>query len=203
MNTAWFVDGAFLFKCWSSLGRADNLDYMLLREYLEDNYCDKAGGERINESYYFNSDPDPPTAQQNAFHNFLTLAPPRGPGFRVKLYWLQRTELHWPNRMGGGPVVHPASGESFVTTQQKGVDVGLAFHLMKAHARKNLNRLFLGAGDGDFHEVVQHLVENEGVSLILIGNDRSISSDLRPYAEEVVELDKIAGSIARAKTTRT
>jgi uncharacterized LabA/DUF88 family protein len=121
----------------------------------------------------------------------------------VKLYWLQRKPLFWPSTLGGGPVVHPTSGEQYEITQQKAVDVGLAFHLMKSFARKGWTKLFLAAGDGDFHEVVQHLVENENVSVFLIGTMNSISEELRPYATEVIELGKIAAAISRPRPAST
>jgi hypothetical protein len=133
MSVAWFVDGAYLMKCWLKLGRQDNLDYMLLRQYLERTFCDAPKGEVIDEAYYFNADPEPPTAKQNAFHNALAHSPPNGPGLRVKLYWLQKSALYWPQKLGGGPVTHPQSGEQYQLIQQKGVDVGLAFHLMRSH----------------------------------------------------------------------
>jgi uncharacterized LabA/DUF88 family protein len=198
-EVGWFVDGAYLFRCWLGLNTGDLLDYMKLRQFLESEYCDAAVGEKVTEAYYFNADPDPPTARQNAFHNALAYPPPNGPGLRVKLYWLQRKPLFWPTGMGGGPVVHPTSGEQYELTQQKAVDVGLAFHLMKSFARKGWTKLFLGAGDGDFHEVVQHLVENENVSVFLIGTMNSISEELRPYATEIIELGKIAATISRPR----
>lgn len=41
----------------------------------------------------------------------------------MKLYWLQRKQLYWPNGMGGGAVVHPTTGVQYEVTQQKAVDV--------------------------------------------------------------------------------
>jgi uncharacterized LabA/DUF88 family protein len=196
-EVGWFVDGAYLFKCWIGLQTSDQLDYTKLRQLIESHHCDGAAGEKVTEAYYFNADPDPPTARQNAFHNALAYPPPAGPGLRVKLYWLQRRQLYWPSAMGGSPVVHPTSGEQYEITQQKAVDVGLAFHLMKSYTRRGWTKLFLAAGDGDFHEVVQHLVENENVTVFLIGTMNSISEELRPYATEIIELDKIAASIGR------
>jgi uncharacterized LabA/DUF88 family protein len=201
-EVGWFVDGAYLSKCWQGISAGDQLDYVKLRQWLESNYCDGAAGERITEAYYFNADSDPPTAKQNAFHNALAYPPPGGPGLRVKLYWLQRKQLYWPSGMGGGAVVHPTSGVQYEMTQQKAVDVGLAFHLMKSFARKGWSKLFLGAGDGDFHEVVQHLVENENVSVFLVGTMNSMSEELRPYATQIVELGKIAPVVSRPRPTQ-
>lgn len=202
MTAAWFVDGAYLFRVWGDLGREDVLDYLALRTGLERNYCDSATDERIGEAYYFSADPDPPSAAQNAFHSALQFPPPTGPGLRVKLYWLQRRELFWPSHMGGDPVVHPQTGDQFVLTTQKGVDVGLAFHLIRSYSKRGWKKLFLAAGDSDFHEPVQHLVENEAVDLILIGSRRSISAELLPYARDVVHIEDIADRIARPRIPR-
>jgi len=199
MSVGWFVDGSYLFKLWGNLHRADNLDYLRLRKLLEAKFCDPQAGETIDEAYYFNADPDPPTARQNAFHNALAYPPPGGPGLRVKLYWLQKKQLSWPQRLGGAPVVHPTTGERYELTQQKAVDVGLAFHLMRSYARRQWRKLLLAAGDGDFHEVIQYLVENEDVSLVLIGTMDTISEALRPYAATIVEIDKEANSISRPR----
>jgi uncharacterized LabA/DUF88 family protein len=192
MNAAWFVDGAYAMKCWNSLRRTDRLDYLKLRTLLE------SSGEKIGDAYFFNADPEPPTAKQNAFHNALQFPPPGGPGLRVKLYWLQEKELYWPAHMGGGPVLHPTTGEHYKQTVQKAVDVGLAFHLMRSFAKRKWDTLYFFAGDADFYEAVQNLVEYEDVNLVLIGTLQTISQELRPYARNVIELDKVAAQIARA-----
>jgi uncharacterized LabA/DUF88 family protein len=192
-GAAWFIDGSYVFKVWQSLERADRLDYLLLRTYLEETF-----GERIDDAYYFNADADPPSAKMNAFHRALSYPPPAGPGIRVKLYWLQKKAMFWPASWGGGPVLHPVTGRPYELTQQKAVDVGLAFHLMRSFGHRQWKRLFLAAGDSDFHEAVQHLVENENVELVLVGTTNSISGELLPYARSVVLLNDIADRVARA-----
>ena len=192
-GAAWFIDGAYVYKVWQSLRRADRLDYLALRQHLEAAFTD-----RIDEAYYFNADTDPPNAKANAFHSALSYPPPDGPGIRVKLYWLQKRPLFWPNSWGGGPVLHPETSRPFELIQQKAVDVGLAFHLMRSHGHRRWKRLFLAAGDSDFHEAVQHLVEHEDVELILVGTPSTISGELLPYARAVVNLSTIAELVARA-----
>jgi len=198
MSAAWFVDGAYAMKSWNSLKRADRLDYLKLRHVLETTFLDQTANERIEDAYYFNADPEPPTAKQNAFHNALQYPPPAGPGLRVKLYWLQEKELFWPPHMGGGAVVHPVSGEHYKLTIQKAVDVGLAFHLMRSFSKRHWQTLFFFAGDSDFHEAIQHLVEHEDVNLVLLGTLQTISQELRPYARNIFEVDKQATLISRA-----
>lgn len=191
-SAAWFVDGAYLFKAWQALHRPDKLDYLKLRGHLEKTFT-----VRIEDAYYFSADPDPPTAKTNAFHSALSYPPPGGPGLRVKLYWLQRRLLNWPSAWGGGPVVHPTTGQQFELVQQKAVDVGLAFHLMRSYSHRHWRTLFFAAGDSDFHEAIQHLVEHEDVTVILVGSLDSISGELLPYARAVVKLGDIAAHIAR------
>lgn len=191
-SAAWFIDGAYLFKAWQGLKRAEKLDYLKLRQHLELEY-----EARIEDAYYFNADSDPPNAKASAFHSALSYPPPAGPGLRVKLYWLQKKPLHWPSSWGGGPVVHPETGRHFELIQQKAVDVGLAFHLMRSFARRKWRKLFLAAGDSDFHEAVQHLVEQEDVDLTLIGSEGTISGELLPYARRVVKVAEIAETVAR------
>ncbi|MET0391389.1 MAG: NYN domain-containing protein [Polyangiales bacterium] len=191
-TAAWFIDGAYLFKVWQSLHRQDRLDYLKLRVYLESTFQSP-----IDEAYYFSADPDPPTAGVDAFHHALAYPPPHGPGLRVKLYWLQRRALHWPAAWGGGPIVHPKTGQHYELVQQKAVDVGLAFHLMRSHGTRKWRKLFLAAGDSDFHEAVQHLVENEGVELVLVGSLDTMSHELMPYARTIVQLVDVADQLVR------
>jgi len=72
---------------------------------------------------------------------------------RVKLEWLSKKLLDWPKGMGGGPVVHPTTGVQYELTQQKAVDVSLAFHLTLSYSNRKWRKLFLAAGDGDFGQV--------------------------------------------------
>lgn len=177
MSIGWFVDGSYIFNA------HPGVDYLKLRTQIEAEL-----GDSIDEAYYFNADDDPPKATK--FHNFLTIPPPSGPGLRLKIYWLRRKKLSWPQSLGGGPVLHPNTSIQFELTQQKGVDVGLAFHLVRSFHKRHWTKLVLCAGDGDFHEPVQSLVEAEDVELYLVGTVSSISSELRPYARAIFEIDK-------------
>lgn len=192
MSVAWFVDGAYSFKCWSAVSGGRQMDYKKLRDEIEDD-----AGEPVDEAYYFGSDNDPPSAAQSAFHRAIAIPAPMGAGLRVKLYWLQTKQLYWPAALGGGPVLHPTEdGVQYELKTQKGVDVGLAFHLMRSYAKRGWKKLYLVAGDGDFHEVVQHLVENEDVSVTVIGSPHTISAEIGPYCRPVSFAD-IADRIAR------
>lgn len=174
-----FIDGAYVWKVYR-----DKIDYLKLRQYIEDDLDDT-----IDEGYYFSADDDPPRAQ--GLHNALAYPPPTGPGLRVKIYWLQRKLLWWPAQLGGMPVLHPDDPRvQFEIREQKAVDVGLAFHMIRSFTKRNWDKLVLASGDGDFHEPIQHLVETENVDLYLIGSMNTISERLRPYARKIYEIDK-------------
>jgi len=192
MTTAWFVDGAYAFTCWKQVGGGRVLDYTRLRDAIEND-----AQEEIGEAYYFSSDNDPPSNGQNNFHRAIAIPAPDGPGLRVKLYWLNVKKLYWPQALGGGPVLHPNDPTiQYELKTQKGVDVGLAFHLMRSFSKRKWDKLYLIAGDGDFHEVVQHLVEDEDVKLTILGTRQSISAELGPYGRPVY-FDDIADKVAR------
>jgi uncharacterized LabA/DUF88 family protein len=199
MSAAWFVDGEYVNRLWLALNRNDYLDYVKLRQYLEETYCDASTKERIEDAYYFNAEPDPPTEKANNYHNVLAYPPPIGPGFRVKLEWLSKKKLFWQRPLGGGPVLHPETGVQYELVQQKAVDVSLAFHLTLSYSNRKWRKLFFASGDGDFKTPIQYLVEYENVDLILIGSLGSISEELRPYARDIVRLDEMAGKLARSK----
>lgn len=175
MASALFIDGAYLMKaCYPH-----HIDLVKLRQLVE-----RDAGETLDEAYFFNADDDPP--RQAKFTSFLQIPPPNGPGFKVKMYWLSRKQLFWPKALGGGPVLHPTATDQqtgkpvqFELTMQKAVDVGLAYHLIRSHSKRNWNRLYLATGDSDFHEPIQALVEQENVHLVLIGSPTTVSSELR------------------------
>ncbi|MGH9752387.1 MAG: NYN domain-containing protein [Blastocatellia bacterium] len=174
-----FIDGAYVYKVYN-----DYMNYIALRSFIEQEL-----GDTVDEGYFFNADDDPPKAQK--LHNALTFPPPGGPGLRVKVYWLQKKQLYWPRDLGGHPVMHPTIPElQYEMKMQKAVDVGLVFHMTRSYHKRRWTKLVLAAGDGDFHEPVQSLVETENVDLYLIGSLQTISEELRPYARKIFEIDK-------------
>ena len=143
MSAALFIDGAYLHKLWLRSGVPAALDYTRLRTLVERH----SGDQGIDEAYYFDAVPDDGRAR--SFHSFLSLPPPQGPGLRVKLYGLRAQRLFWPEALGGMPVRHPNRGVQYELVQQKGVDVGLAFHLVRSLMQRHWDTLYLAAGDGD------------------------------------------------------
>ncbi len=180
MSIGIFIDGAYVLKTFKG-----HMDYVALRRHIEEKLDDT-----IDEGYFFNADLEPPRAEK--FHHALTLPMPKGPGLRVKTYWLKKTALFWPKQYGGQPVLHPEISDlQFEQTTQKAVDVGLVFHMMRSFQKRKWTKLVLIAGDGDFHEPVQSLVENDDVELYLVGSTRNISTELIAYTREsIIEIDE-------------
>lgn len=180
MSIGLFIDGAYASKVFPR-----QLDYVKLRAEIE-----AFVGDHIEEAYYFNADDDPPKATK--FNHFLTIPPPKGPGLRIKVYWLSKKKLFWPQKLGGEPVMHPTTPDlQFEQVSQKAVDVGLAFHMVRSFYRKKWTKLVLFAGDGDFHEPIQALVEGDNVDLYIVGSldKRSISGELMPFGK-IIEIDQ-------------
>ena len=125
MATAFFVDGYFAYMSY----QPKKLDFMKLRSILESDLRDS-----IDEAYYFCSEPKDEGVRR--FFNALSLPPPKGPGFRPKKYWAREIELHWPEKFGGEKVTHPRTGLPYLQTQQKAVDVGLAYHLGRSFSKR-------------------------------------------------------------------
>ncbi len=179
MTIGLFIDGEYFAKTYK--GR---VDYLKVRQFVE-----KELGDTVDEAYFFSADEDPPKASK--LHNALTFPPPKGPGFRVKIYWLSKKVLTWPSKLGGQIVVHPEHPEiKYELTTQKAVDVGLVYCMTRSHMRRKWNKLVLASGDGDFHEPIQNLVEVENVDLYILGSTRSVSEHLRSYARNIYEIDQ-------------
>ncbi|CAN5433953.1 hypothetical protein BH11BAC2_BH11BAC2_00170 [soil metagenome] len=179
MSIGLFIDASYCYKVFR-----DKIDYIKLRQHIEITM-----GDTIDEAYYFSADNDPPVAAN--MHAFLSTPYPAGPGFRVKIYRMSKKNLFWPDHLGGNPVTHPTEKNTFYELRsQKGVDVGLVFHMTRSYYRRKWSHLVLVAGDGDFNEPVQNLVEAEGVDLVLVGSTSTISSELQSYARSIIEIDK-------------
>ncbi|MDD5014663.1 MAG: NYN domain-containing protein [Atribacterota bacterium] len=180
MSIGMFIDGAYVYK---SIGD-QKINYLQLREYIERELSDI-----VDVSYFFNADDNPP--QEEKLHYALTLTPPDGPGFRTKIGWLSRKPLFWPKQYGGIAVMHPTIPDlQYQLVSQKSVDVSLIFHMIRSYSKRKWNKLVLAGGDGDFKEPIQNLVEVENVDLYIIGTNKSISSELRPYSKKIFFLDK-------------
>ncbi|MCL2406962.1 MAG: NYN domain-containing protein [Defluviitaleaceae bacterium] len=172
-----FIDHRYLYNV---VGR-QKTDYFKLRNFVE-----KELNDIVDEGYFFNADDDKDAAAK--LHSALSFPPPNGPGLRVKTYWLQKRPLFWPDKT---PVMHPTKQNfQYELTTRKAVDVGLVYHMTRSFMNRKWDKLVLIAGDGDFYEPVQGLVEQYNVDLYIMGSIISVSDELKPYARKIYEMDK-------------
>lgn len=179
MPIGFFVDGAYLQNAF----RTGKMNQLNLRRAIEAELNDT-----IDVAYYFAADAD--QVRGNSFYNFLQTPFPAGPGFRIKSGYLAQRKMYWPKAMGGGPVLHPDTGQQYVQTMQKGVDVQLVYYMVQSQLRRGWTKLVLAAGDGDFQLPVIELVEHSNVDLYLVGTADTISIELASYAKRIIEIDK-------------
>ena len=167
-KTIWIADAAYIMK--AAPGR---IDYLRLKQHLE-----ALNGGAIYESYYLNSMPNPSSDAQDAFHNWLKLAPPAGPKMRVRLYKLKSMACECPK-----------CHAKFPRQVQKGVDVGIATLILKLATQNQYERLILSAGDGDFEDAIDYVKSELHKEIWLAGFDNSVSGDLQSYADEMIWLN--------------
>ncbi len=182
IRTVWIVDGAYCMK--AAPGR---YDFLKLKEQLE-----KRSGGPFFESYYLNSTPSPPTDQQDSFHTWLKMGPPKGPRFRVQLYKLKDMHCTCPS------CAHP-----FERTVQKGVDVGIATLIVKLAAQNRYDRLLLLAGDGDFEDAIEYVKSELHKQIWFAGFHDSVSADLQSYSDELVWISDFWREIEKPSPQRT
>jgi uncharacterized LabA/DUF88 family protein len=175
MRTIWIVDGAYLFN----YGKTRPFDYLKLK-----NEIIRLNGGPIYESYYLNSETDPPTDAQNSFHSWIKSAPPIGPKFRVQLYKLKRASSGCSQ-----------CGHSTDRWMQKGVDVGIATLIIKLAAQNVYDRLILSAGDGDFEDAISYVKSELHKEVWLAGSSANLSPDLQSYADNVLWIEDMSPAI--------
>lgn len=178
MKTIWLVDGAYLLQACRNQGK---IDYLRLKQYLE-----AQNGEPFFESYYLNSISSFQSDEQDAFHNWIKLAPPRGPKMRVQLYRLKEISVVCQN-----------CGKSIMKSIQKGVDVGIATLLLKLAFQDQYDRVILAAGDGDYEDAIEYVKSDLHKEIWISGFDGSVSADLQSYADRVIWLNDSWDQIRR------
>ncbi len=178
MKTVWIIDGAYLFN----FGKTHAFDYLKLKNEMV-----RLNGGPIYESYYLNSTPDPATDAQNAFHNWIKSAPPKGPKLRVQLYRLKESHN-----------VCPECKQPFDRHVQKGVDVGIATLIIKLAAQGVYDRLILSAGDGDFEDAISYVKSELHKEVWVSGSVANLSTDLQSYSDNVLWLEDMLPAISKA-----
>jgi len=137
-----------------------HFDYLKLRRKLEEDGS-------IWRAYYFNSTPNPPSDQQDAFHSWLRSAPPNGPGIITRLYQLKRV----------------------------GADRAYMATCALKH-RDRYDTLLLSSGDGDLLDAIEFLSE-QGKRIELAVFREGVSTELQARADKIYWIDDFAGEVER------
>ena len=181
MGIALMTDGAHLSICWRNIAPGSLIDYARFIERIEAEL-----GDSIVEAYCFDATENGATEPR-----FRAM---EHAGIRVKLYSYSYEPLY--DKLAK-PLIDPSTGMPATRRIQKGVDVGLAMHMLASYERCKWNKLALVASDADFAEPVHRLVENHNVELTLIGISGRTSHSLVPYASKRLDLRDLAASITR------
>lgn len=176
-DIGFFIDGAYLSIAWRNVS-TKQIDFTKLQSVIEA----KCAG-RIAEAYCFD-------ATENGRTNEYFKAMQRA-GIRVKLYEYAYQDVYDEERKQ----IFDGNGYPIKRRIQKGVDVGLATHMLESHRRRRWSTLVLAAADADFAEPVQRLVEIYAVELTLLGIRGRASHALCPYSARTLDLHEIAASI--------
>jgi uncharacterized LabA/DUF88 family protein len=183
MSAALFVDGSFLRKAWREVGGHSLLRYDALRSVVEREACDT-----IAVAYWF--DAQFPETPANDKHRAALLRA----GFRPRTHYRVVTEI--VRDRVGRPIEDPLTKTPLTTYRQKGVDVALARTIERSHHADKWTHLVLAAGDADFAELVEDLVERDGVRATLLGPPKSISLAFRPFANRIIDLQRHVHELA-------
>jgi uncharacterized LabA/DUF88 family protein len=180
VSASLFIDGAHLSISWRSFA-CGHIDFRLFRRELEERTCDT-----FVEAYCYDANE---TATPNAYFKAMGHA-----GIRVELRYYAYEQVEGEN---GVTIIDPRTSKPVRRRIQKRVDTGLSVEILKSYHRHRWSRLVLVAGDDDFTEVVQYLVEEEGVRLTLVGLRERTSYNLVSFAENEVDLRQLAPEISR------
>lgn len=175
-----FIDGSHLSICWRDVS-SQQIDFIKLKIQIEATL-----GDTICEAYCFDATS---TGLTNGYFKAMERC-----GIRVKLYHYAFEPVYGE---GHQPIIDPRTGKQATRWTQKGVDVGLAIHMLESHRRKGWNRLVLAAADSDFAEPVQGLVEHDAVELTTLGLPEKTSHCILPYAARRIDLREIAHLVER------
>lgn len=187
----WLIDAGYLFNAQRSAGYGYHFDYLKLRRKIEES-------APIWRAYYLNSTPHPPTDAQDAFHNWLRSAMPRGPQLITKLYELKQVRAdraYCEECQTKVTLTCPINtGHQIGNQQQKGVDVGMATLALIHHER--YDSLLLSSGDCDLMDTVEHLSES-GKRIELAVFADGVSTDLQARADRVHWINDFANEVRR------
>jgi uncharacterized LabA/DUF88 family protein len=175
-----FIDGSYLRKAWRATSN-EMLAYDALRP-LTERLCNDA----ISVAYYYDAViPGQDRSRETAAWMHA--------GFRVKCDYRVTTETLKDSC--GRVILDPNTRKPLTIQRQKGVDIGLALRIDRSQVNDGWNHLVLVAGDADFVELVQELVERRDVVVTLVGHSASTSIALRSYSQRMIDLREIADDL--------
>lgn len=154
MKTIAFIDAAQLRPAIvsSRLNTKKPIDWVKFYNWLADVANIKSGMKTgIHDAHYFDGTSD--TNSKDAFHAFLRS---------------QSIQLHFSDTSGKKREC-PSCGESYIEIEQKGVDVGIAMHMMHLAFNNAYDQAILVSGDGDFAELVSFIRSVYGKRVIVVG----------------------------------
>ncbi|KAF4043862.1 NYN domain-containing protein [Phytophthora infestans] len=191
-TTALIIDGAYARIHGRSLG--GNIDFSRLRTELEE-----IASTEFDECWYFDSQRrDAPGNSQLAseFHA-LKYARPRGPQLQVEIYSTKPRSCKCTS-----------CGHKFNQNVQKGVDNGIATKLLTLTLTRNIERVILVSGDGDFYTSLRYVRNELAREVWVVGFLDTVSGDLQQLASQIMWIDEMWGLVkmdrrGRGRLSRT
>ncbi|EEY66024.1 uncharacterized protein PITG_03562 [Phytophthora infestans T30-4] len=184
-TTALIIDGAYARIHGRSLG--GNIDFSRLRTELEE-----IASTEFDECWYFDSQRrDAPGNSQLAseFHA-LKYARPRGPQLQVEIYSTKPRSCKCTS-----------CGHKFNQNVQKGVDNGIATKLLTLTLTRNIERVILVSGDGDFYTSLRYVRNELAREVWVVGFLDTVSGDLQQLASQIMWIDEMWGDATKREAT--
>ena len=80
------------------------------------------------------------------------------------------------------------------------MDIEIAVGMMRAADTRNINRLVLLSGDGDFRELVEYLQETKGIPVTVMSTKPLVSNDLRAVCNQYVDIRSFISQVEERKS---
>lgn len=173
----WLIDAAYMLMSQQTVQPGYQFDYRKLRDKLEMD-------GKFFQAYYVNSTPNPPSDQQDAFHIWLKIAPPKGPRLQVRLFQLKALHIECPQ-----------CGHAYDRRVQKGVDIGIATLALTLADR--YETLVLSSGDGDFKDMAEYVRNTLDKRFELAVFKSGVSTDLQSLTDQIYWIDDFLDDVRK------
>ncbi|QGJ70249.1 Hypothetical protein PBC10988_19440 [Planctomycetales bacterium 10988] len=149
-------------------------------KYWMDRICETP----LFDIHYFDCISNTPSDGRENFHQFLR----NSLGFQLHFSELKEKRRSCPHCRA-----------NYLEHEQKGVDVGIAIHMLKLASANAFDQALLCSGDGDFAALASHLRDALGKRVIVVGWHNGVAPALRDVAYRVIHLEdfqeKIVGDM--------